>query len=502
MRRMGWLFLAILIGSLAGAQNPIRGGTLQIAVDSSPAGLDPHVATAFATFVVIGNIYEGLTEIDEGLRVRPALAESWKVSPDGLTYTFKLRSGVTFHNGQAFDAKDVLATFNRVRDPKTGSPIASRFNLVKEVRANGPLEVVFELSQPFSPFLSELAGLSIVPAEYIASGGDLQRRAVGTGPFQLKEWVPDTYILLERNPKYYRQGRPYLDALKFNIVPDAATRQIGISSGTYHFLPNIDPSLAVTLKNAPGVKLYESQDLSYSLLGMNVTRKPFDNPKVREALNYAVDRKALVQAVYFGNGVPGGPLSPALKGWASPVSAFPCYSTNPQKARELLRQAGYPNGVDFTILTLGSVKTVVDAAQVLQAQLAPAGFRAKIEILELGKFVQEWRNSNFDAFASLNGGSADPDGYLFRTFSTGGSTNVFKYSDPGVDQLLNQGRTATSADTRRKIYAELQVKLACQGPIAHLVYGTLFSAARENVQGFKPIPTRSLLYLRETWLAR
>ncbi|MCL6567900.1 MAG: ABC transporter substrate-binding protein, partial [Meiothermus silvanus] len=342
----------------------------------------------------------------------------------------------------------------------------------------------------------------IVPAEYIASGGDLQRRAVGTGPFQLKEWVPDTYILLERNSKYYRQGRPYLDALKFNIVPDAATRQIGISSGTYHFLPNIDPSLAVTLKNAPGVKLYESQDLSYSLLGMNVTRKPFDNPKVREALNYAVDRKALVQAVYFGNGVPGGPLSPALKGWASPVSAFPCYNTNPQKARELLRQAGYPNGVDFTILTLGSVKTVVDAAQVLQAQLAPAGFRAKIEILELGKFVQEWRNSNFDAFASLNGGSVDPDGYLFRTFSTGGSTNVFKYSDPRVDQLLNQGRTATSADTRRKIYAELQVKLACQGPIAHLVYGTLFSAARENVQGFKPIPTRSLLYLRETWLAR
>lgn len=502
MRRMGWLYLVVLVGCMAWAQSPVRGGTLQIAVDSSPAGLDPHVATAFATFVVIGNIYEGLTEIDEGLRVRPALAESWKVSPDGLVYTFKLRPGVTFHNGQTFDARDVVATFNRVRDPRTGSPVASRFNLVKEVRATGPLEVVFELSQPFSPFLSELAGLSIVPAEYLASGGDLQRRAVGTGPFQFREWVPDTYILLERNPRYWRQGRPYLDALRFNIVPDAATRQVGISSGTYHFLPNIDPSLAVTLRSTPGVRLYETQDLAYSLVGVNVTRKPFDNPRVREALNYAIDRKALVQAVYFGNGVPGGPLSPALKGWAAPISAFPCYNPSLQKARGLLRQAGYPNGVDFTLMVLGSVKTVVDAAQVLQAQLAQAGLRARIEILELGKFVQEWRNSNFDAFVSLNGGSADPDGYLFRTFSTGGSTNVFKYSDARVDQLLNQGRTATSPDARRKIYAELQVKLACQGPIAHLVYGTLFSAAREGVQGFKPVSTRSLLYLRDTWLAR
>lgn len=501
MRRVGWLILA-LVGALAWAQTPVRGGTLQVAVDSSPAGLDPHVATAFATFVVIGNVYEGLTEVDEGLRVRPALAESWKVSADGLTYTFRLRPGVTFHNGQAFDSKDVVATFNRVRDPKTGSPVASRFNLVKEVRATGPLEVVFELSQPFSPFLSELAGLSIVPSEYVAGGGDLQRRAMGTGPFQFKEWVPDTYIQLERNPRYWRQGRPYLDALRFNIVPDAATRQIGVSSGTYHFLPNIDPSLAVTLKNAPGVKLYTTQDLAYSLVGLNVSRKPFDNPRVREALNYAIDRNALVQAVYFGNGVPGGPLSPGLKGWASPTSAFPCYKPSAAKARDLLRQAGYPGGVDFTILVLGSVKTVVDAAQVLQAQLAAAGFRAKIEILELGKFVQEWRNSNFDAFVSLNGGSADPDGYLFRTFSTGGSTNVFKYSDARVDRLLEQGRTATTADARRKVYTELQVRLACQGPIAHLVYGTLFSAARENVQGFKPVPTRSLMYLRDAWLAR
>jgi peptide/nickel transport system substrate-binding protein len=207
-----------------------------------------------------------------------------------------------------------------------------------------------------------------------------------------------------------------------------------------------------------------------------------------------------VQSVYFGNGTPAAPLG--LRSWASPTSAFACYTYNPAKAQALLTQAGYGSGVDFGMIVIGSVKTVVDAAQVVQAQLAKGGFRAKLEVLEQGKFVQEWRNSNFDTFASINGGSPDPDGYLFRTFSTGGSTNVFKYSNPKIDQLLNEGRTTVSQETRRKIYTQVQVNLACQGPISFLVYGTLFSAARENVQGFKPIPTRSLIFLRDTWIGK
>lgn len=499
-RKIGLLIALFFCMGLALAQAPLRGGTLQVGADASPSGLDPHVATAFASFIVTGQIYEGLTEVDEKLKPRPALAESWSVSEDGLKYTFKLRSGVSFHDGKAMTADDVVFSFNRVRDPKTGSPLASRINLIKDVKAAAPNQVVIELSAPFAPFLLEVANIVVMSEDYVKAGNDMQRKPLGTGPFMFKEWVPDTYILLERNPRYYRQGRPYLDALKFNIVPDPATRQVGLASGTYQFLPNIDPSLAVTLQTTPGVKLITAQDLAYTLIGMNVSRKPFDNPRVREALNYAIDRSAIVKAVYFGNGVPAGPLG--LKSWAPPVSAFTCYNSNSDKAKALLAQAGYPGGVDFGMIVIGSNKTVVDMAQVVQAQLAKAGFRAKVEVLEQGKFVQEWRNSNFDTFASINGGNADPDGYLYRTFSTGGSTNVFKFSDAKVDQLLNQGRTTVNLDARRKIYTELQVKLACQGPISHLVNGTLFSAARDNVQGFKPIATRSLIYLRDTWLAK
>ena len=483
------------------AQTPERGGTLQIAADQSPVGLDPQVATAFSTFAVTGNIYEGLIEVAPTLALQPSLATRWTRAANGLSYTFTLRPNVVFHNGQPLTAEDVVYSMDRVKDAKTASPFASRLSLVSDITATGPLEVRFTLTKPFTPFLSELAGISIVPAAYVRGGGDLQRRAVGTGPFQFREWVPDTHVILERNPRYWRAGLPYLDALKFNIVPDASTRQLGLQSGTYHMLPNVDPSIAATLRNAPNVQLIRSQDLAYSLLGVNTTRKPFDSPLVREALNYAINREQIVQSVYFGDGQPAGPLSPLLRTFAPPASSFPCYSANVERARDLLRRAGYPNGVDFTMITFSTLKTVADTAQVLQAQLAQAGFRARVDVQEFGSFVQNWRNSNFDAFVSLNGGSADPDGYLYRTFVTGGSTNVFKYSDPAVDRLLETGRT-TSGAARVRAYAQLQSTLACRGPVMHIAHGVLFSAARENVRGFASHPTRSLAGLRSTWIDR
>ncbi|AFZ69468.1 ABC transporter substrate-binding protein [Deinococcus peraridilitoris] len=493
--------LSATLGLGAACAQPVdRGGTLQLAVDQSPVGLDPHLATAFSTFAITGQVYEGLLEVDAKLKLRPLLASKHIKSDDGLTYTFTLRQGVKFHNGNPLTAEDVVYTMDRIKDPKLASPLASRLSAVKDIRASGPNEVTFVLSKPFAPFLSEVATIGIVDKEYVSGGGDLQRKAVGTGPFRLQEWVPDTYVQLEKNPSYWVKNQPYLDALKYNIVPDASTRQLGLQSGTYHFLPTIDASLAVNLKNTPSVQLLKSQDLAYNLLGMNTTRKPFNDPRVREALNYAVNRPELVEAVYFGDAVPAGPIPAALNTLATPTSNFGCYSYNPARARQLLRDAGYPNGVNFDLLTFSTIKTVADTAQVLQAQLAKAGFNAKIDVQEFGNFVQNWRNSNFDAFVSLNGGSVDPDGHLYRHLISGGSTNVFKYSDATVDKLLEQGRTSSSSANRLRTYAQLQKILACRGPIAFLAHGTLYSAARQNVKGFTPNPTRSLSSFKTTWL--
>jgi len=491
----------ILLSGAVSAQTITKGGVLQLAVDQSPVGLDPHVATAFSTFAITQLIYEGLMTTDPSLKLRPQLATKYTKSEDGLKYVFTLRPGVKFQNGDAFTSADVVFSMDRVKNPKTASPLASRLSAVKDVVATGPLEVTFTLTKPFAPFLDQVASIDIVDHTYVAGGGDMQRKPVGTGPFMLKAWIPDTAVELAKNPKYWVKAQPYLDGLKYNIVPDASTRQLGLQSGTYQMLPNIDPSVATLLKATPQVDLLKSQDLAYTLLGMNTSRKPFNDPRVREALNYAINRPELVQAVYFGEAQPGGPIPPAIRAFATPTSGFSCYASNASKARDLLKQAGYPDGVNFNILTFSTIKTVSDTAQVLQAQLAKAGFKAKIDVQELGGFIQNWRNSNFDAFVSLNGGSVDPDGQLYRTVVSGGSTNVFKYADPAVDALLEQGRTTTSAAQRVRIYSKLQSVLACKGPAAFLAYGNLYTAVTKNVNGFVSSPTRSLSGLKTTWIA-
>jgi peptide/nickel transport system substrate-binding protein len=487
---------AIMTGPAAWAQ------TLEIATDQSPVGLDPHVATSFATVLVNSVIYEGLTGVDKDLKVVPDLAESWTVSADGLTYVFTLRPGAKFHDGSAVTPADVAASFARVRDPKTGSPYASRIDMVKDVAATGDRQVTVTLATPSAPFLANLPQIAIVPAAAVTGGVDLQRKPDGTGPFKLQEWVPDTYLLLAKNDAYWQAGLPKLAAVKFNIVPEASTRQVGISGGTYQMLPNVDPTTAATLDGTAGVTLLETPDLSYTLVGMNVSKPPFDNPKVREALNTAIDRAQIVQAAYFGKGQPGGPLSPALKDWAVPVADYPCYAADPEKAKALLAEAGIALPLKAEMKVLGSNQNVVDVAQVVQAQLNAAGFDIALNVQEQGSFIQDWRNSNFQMFASVNGGSVDPDGYLFRTFRTGGSTNVFKYSDAAVDKLLDDGRTTLDPAKRRDIYADLQKRLACDGPIAHLVYGQLFTAVRDGVTGYQIVGNRSTRSLRQTSLAQ
>ena len=481
---------AILAGSA-----PVRAQVLEIATDQSPVGLDPHVATSFATQLVTSTIYEGLTAIDAGLLVVPALAQSWTVSADGLTYRFQLRPGARFHNGRAVAPADVIASVARVRDPKTGSPYGSRFATVSSVQAEGDSAVTFTLEQPSAPFLSQLASLAIVPGEAVAA---LARRPVGTGPFLFKEWAPDTYIALDRNAAYWEAGLPRLAGLKFTIVPEAATRELGIKSGAYRMVPSLDAGTATALEGQARVTVLQTQDLAYSVIGLNTSKPPFDRPEVREAVNVAIDRQQLADAVYFGKAVPAGPLSPALTQWALPTSEFPCYRPDPVRARKLLQDAGLPLPVKVTLNVLGSLQLVVDAAQVVQAQLDKAGFEVTLNVQEQGRFIQDWRGGNFQAFASLNSGGIDPDDYFGRSFATGGATNVFKYSDPKLDALLTEARTSADPAARKRMYDEAQRMLACRGPAVHLAYGTLFTAVRADVQGFQPNSTRSLRSLRET----
>ncbi len=491
-----------LAASLALATGAARAQVLEAAVDGSPAGLDPHIITAFNSFQIVnGTIYEGLTAVDKDLRIVPALASSWTVSPDGKTYTFKLVSGATFHDGTPMTADDVVSSLNRVLSKDIASPLASRLAAMDKAVAKDPATVEVTLKEPSAPFLSSLATIAIVPKAFEANKDGLQRQPNGTGPFRFKEWQPNGFIELAKHPGYWNKGLPKLDGVKFNIIPESATRQVGLSSGQYAMLPNIDAATALQLKGRPNVRIGETLELAYTLIGMNTSKPPFDNPKVREALNVALDRQEIVQAALFGAGVPGGPLSPALKAWATDVKSFPCYTPSAAKAQALLKEAGVTMPLAVTLLVLPR-QDIRDIAQVVQAQLNKAGFKAELKVPELGAFVQDWRNSNFEAFVSTNAGFPDPDDSFYRTFRTGGSTNVFKYSNAEVDKLLDEARVEADPAKRKAAYDRVQSLLACDGPVAFMTYGQLFTAMRTNVQGFDVIANRSLVGLANTSVAR
>jgi peptide/nickel transport system substrate-binding protein len=487
---------ALSAGFMVAAMASASAQVLEIGADASPTGLDPHLITAFPSFMVVnGNIYEGLTAIDKDLKTVPGLAESWTAAPDGKSYTFKLRSGVKFHDGSDMNAEDVVASIKRVQSKDIASPLASRLAAVESANAVDAQTVELKLKEPSAALLSSLATIAIVPSAMEANKDALQKAPVGTGPFKFQEWQPNGFILLTKNDAYWEKGLPKLAGLKFNIVPESATRQVGLSNGQYSLLPNIDAATALQLKGKPNVKLSETMDLAYTLIGMNVSKPPFDNPKVREAVNYAINRQEIVDAALFGAGVPGGPLSPALKSWALDVNQFACYKPDPAKAQALLKEAGVATPVTVTLKVLPR-QDIKDIAQVVQEQLNKAGFKVELINQEQGQFIQDWRNSNFDMFASLNAGQPDPDEYFYRTFRTGGSTNVFKYSDTEIDGLLDQARSQQDQAARKAAYDKVQQKLACSGPAAHLTYGTLFSAMNSKLQGYDVMPNRSLMLLR------
>lgn len=488
-----------LAGVLAG---PSVAAPLEIAVEQSPSGLDPHIATAFSSFQIFdGTIYEGLTALNENMEVVPGLAAKWDISDDGKVYTFTLQDGVKFHNGAPMTSEDVVASFRRILAENTGSPLASRLAAIESFENPDAQTVVLNLSAPSAPLLSSLTSIAIVPAKYENDTENLQRTPDGTGPFKFSDWQPDVSITLLANSDYWKEGAPKLEGLVFNIIPEATTRQVGLKSEQYQMLPNIDGITAMQFEGAPGIELQSTLELAYSLIGMNVERPPFDNPKVREAINYALNRDEIVAAALFGAGVPGGPISPALTTYATPISEFPCFQQDADMGKSLLEEAGVTTPVEVTLLVLPRNDTTA-IAQVVQQQLEAIGIKVTLDIPEIGQFVQKWKNSDFDMFVSLNSGTIEPDDYFYRTFRSDGSTNVFNYANDRLDELLDAGRQEIDHAKRVEIYAEVQKELSCQGPVAFLAYGQIYTAMRDNIEGYVISPTRSMMSLTNTDIAQ
>jgi len=507
-RSMLVLVMVCLIGSFAalGAQesNPVYGGILKVGILQEILNIDPHVATGFASFRVIEQIYEGLVGFDAGMNLKPILSESWTISPDGTEYVFHLREGVKFHNGRVLTAEDVKYTYERVLNPDTASPQASHLKAISEITVLSPTAIKITLDEPSASFLSTLALIRIVPEDFPTLVQDPKTETLGTGPFMLKEFGID-FVALEKNNAYWgtdSNGRqlPYLDEVVIQVIPDPTTLMAAIRAGEVDLALGLDAIMVEILNSAQDLNIIAVPELTYGLMGLNNSREPFTDTRVRQAISLAIDRQEIVDIVYFGEATVGGPLPPSVGEWNPlPASELPNYKQNIAKARQLLVEAGYPDGFSFKLVPVPTVPECVKMAQVIQEQLKDVNIAVEIESADFSTFLNQWRNSDFDAFVSLNGGSTDPDIHLYRHLHSSGGTNQFKYSDHVTDLLLEAGQLATEPSIRRDIYAALQRRLAKQVPFIFTSYANLYAVERNEVKGFVLLSNRTNL-LRETWV--
>ena len=486
-------------GLPAAAQTPP--GVLIVGQIAEPKSLDPHAVTAANDFRILANVYDGLVRFADGtLTPEPALAESWTVSDDGLTYTFTLRDGVMFHDGTPLDAEAVKFNFDRMLNEDheyadTGPfPLAFFFSSIVSTEAPDARTVVFTLSEPFAPFISNLAtptGYIVSPAAVAEHGADFGRNPSGTGPFRFAEWRSNELVAVEKNADYW-DGAPDLDAIVFRPITDANTRTAEMLSGGLDLMVEVPPVALSEFEN-DGYQIVEAAGPHLWFLILNCQSGPFADVRVRQAANYAVNKQALVDDVLEGTAaVAAGPTPPAFS-WAYNDALQP-YPYDPDKARELLAEAGQPNPkVVFYVTEGGSgMLDPVAMGTAIQADLAAVGFDVEIQTYEWNTFLGEV-NPGLEGkadMAEMAWMTSDPDTLPFLALRTEawpeqGGFNSGYYSNPEVDDLLQRARVSTSLDERAELYKEMQAIVQEDAPwlfVANWKQNAVATSAVQNVE--------------------
>jgi len=467
-------------------------GTLLVGKAEEAVGWDPAIVTATSSFELIAAVYETLLIFGDDGQPVGILAESWE-QPDDTTYVFRLREGVTFHNGQPLTAADVKFSFERIMDPEGGSAWTSQLEPVESIEATDDLTVTFTMKQPFGPFLATLSGSSLAILPNLPDN-DFQTSMIGTGAFMMESYTQDTETILIANPNYWGDGEPKLAGITYRILPEESARVAAVRTGEINLTSLVDPISIETLRTDAAVVVQEQDTTDYYLLGLNCAVAPFDDVRVRQALSMAIDRQAILDGVFFGAGQVSGPVVPTMGDWALPIEELPRYSVDVDGAKALLEEAG-ASDLSFSI-TVGADRTeFVNIALVIQDQLSQIGVTVELDQVEWGTFIDKWIARDFQSFVSYNGSGNDPDRALYPALITDGSVNAFQFSDPAVDELLNQGRTQTTFDERKATYDELQQVVAEQAPMIFIGTRVGYFATTPNVQGFAPTASQTWLTL-------
>ena len=476
--------------------------SVRIALPSGPTDLDPRFGSInVSSFRVIEQVFRYLVRKDTNSHIVPDLAERWE-TPDDRTWVFTLRPDVTFHDGSALTSDDVRYTFETVMDSSFSSPLRGAYHNVRAIETPDSLTIIFKLDQPHAPFLVDLI-LGIVPRHIAESQGRAFGRApVGCGPFQFAHWQEDQYVELTAYENFYL-GRPKVDKLVFQIMPEATTRLFAVKKGDIDLLVNeFPPEYLPQFESVDRVEIRKSSSVIYEYIGMNLGRGPLQQQSVRRAIALAINRQQMLQSLRGGLGESAtGLLSPSHWAFAADVEAM---GHDPVQARNLLDEAGYPDPdgmgpkVRFTLeYKCANLESSRQKAEAVQHYLAEVGIGVTVKSFEWATFFDDIRNSRFDLYSLQWVGISDPDIYYRLFHSSGDNRNQYKNAE--LDVLLERGRQTMDRDMRRDIYIQVQQILARDLPYISLWHPLNLTVINRTLNGFVSYPAGDLESLRSVY---
>jgi peptide/nickel transport system substrate-binding protein len=501
-------FLSVLFAFPAYSQN---GWTSRDAYVNAGIGdariLIPFLADDVSSSSICALVYNGLTKVDKDLSIVGDLAESWDVTNEGLSITFYLRKNVRWHDGKPFTAKDVSFTYKTILDPETGCPYISNYAGIKKIEVLDAHTIRFDYTRPYAPALLKF-GMGIIPEHLFKNTGDIRksvyaRSPVGTGPYRFSIWESGQHIILEDNPDYFEHA-PGIKRYVYKITPDQAVQFLELVSGEIDSM-SLNPYQYYYRSDTPEfrkrLEKYRYLAHAYTYIGYNLKNPLFEDKKVRQALSYAVDKKALISAVLLGLGE--SCTGPFLKGSPYYDDSVPGYDYDPGKAKELLREAGWTDtdkdGIlekdgkefRFTLATNQGNQVREDIAAVVQSQWARVGVKARVNVVAWAAFLDQFiNNKNFQAVILGWTVPIDPDPYTVWHSNSArkGGLNFISYSNPEVDELIIRGREEFDTVKREGIYHEVQRLISEDAPYTFLFFPYATPAVARRFKGIEPAP--------------
>jgi peptide/nickel transport system substrate-binding protein len=467
-----------------------QGGTLVAAISGEPDQLDPHKTSAYPSFQVLENVFDTLVEPDENLEFQPALAESWEVSEDGLTWTFDLRDGVKWHNGRDFIAEDVVYSYNRIIDEELAN--AYRFESVESVTAPDPDTVEIEVSRPTPNLLANIGafkGMAIVAEENVADGS-ITREPIGTGAFSFAGYEPGSGLQLERFEDYWG-GEVPLDRVDFRFVSEPTVALTNLQGGQVDWTDNVPPQQVEQLTQSEDIVLETVASNDYWYLAANQAREPFDDPRVRQALAYGIDREQITEAAKFGLATVNQTAIPEDSAYHLDYAP---YERDVEKATSLLQEAGVTTPLPMDLMVTNEFPETVTAAQVMQSQLEEIGVDISIRTLDFASWLEAQGKGDFDAFMLGWLGNIDPDDYYYAQHRTGANFNFQKYSNPEVDAALDAARQETDQQARKELYDEAVKQIVDDASYIYLYNPQVVQAWAPEVEGYDARADRAVRF--------